>query len=56
VPSSWRSTRLTDAVVFVLSIGTALGLWELVSRSGAVSQRDLPAMSTTLDELWSERG
>ena len=45
--------RLGDAGVPVLSIGIALALWEVVSRTGVVSQRDLPAMSTVVDELWS---
>ena len=44
---------MTDAVVFVLSIAAALGLWELISRTGLISQKDLPAMSTTFQELWS---
>ena len=48
-----RSARLADVLVFVLSIAAALGLWELISRSGAISQNDLPAMSTTVSELWS---
>jgi ABC-type nitrate/sulfonate/bicarbonate transport system permease component len=37
----------------VLSIAAALALWEIVSRTGLISQRDLPAMSTTFSELWS---
>jgi NitT/TauT family transport system permease protein len=41
------------AVVFVLSIVAALLVWELISRTGVISQRDLPAMSTTFNELWS---
>jgi ABC-type nitrate/sulfonate/bicarbonate transport system permease component len=44
---------LGDAAVPLLSIGISLALWELVSRTGAVAQRDLPAMSTTVSELWS---
>src|SRR5919198_4133618 len=51
--SSVRLRRMTDAVVFVLSIAAALGLWELISRTGLISQKDLPAMSTTFQELWS---
>src|ERR687887_621300 len=51
--SSVRLRRMTDAVVFVLSIAAALGLWELISRTGVISQKDLPAMSTTFQELWS---
>ena len=40
-------------LVFVLSIAAALAVWELVSRTGIISQKDLPAMSTTFEELWS---
>jgi ABC-type nitrate/sulfonate/bicarbonate transport system permease component len=39
--------------VFALSVGASLALWELVSRTNTVSQHDLPAMSTTVSELWS---
>jgi ABC-type nitrate/sulfonate/bicarbonate transport system permease component len=38
--------------VFILSIAAALAVWELVSRTGIVSEKDLPAMSTTVSELW----
>ena len=48
-----RRPFLAEPVVFVLSIAVALALWELVSRTGAISQKDLPAMSTTFRELWS---
>jgi len=48
-----RSPHLVNAVVFVLSWLLALAVWEAVSRSGVISQNDLPAMSTTMDELWS---
>ncbi len=37
----------------VLSVLVALGLWELVSQTETISQRDLPAMSTTMQALWS---
>src|SRR5262249_19814031 len=37
-------------------IAVALGVWELVSRSGAISSRDLPAMTTAFGELWSLMG
>jgi ABC-type nitrate/sulfonate/bicarbonate transport system permease component len=36
------------------SVAAALVLWEVVSRSGLISQNDLPAMTTTMQELWSE--
>lgn len=48
-----RSPRFVNAAVFVLSWLLALAVWEAVSRSGLVSQTDLPAMSTTMRELWS---
>jgi ABC-type nitrate/sulfonate/bicarbonate transport system permease component len=48
-----RRPFLAEPVVFVLSIAVALALWELVFRTGAISQKDLPAMSTTFRELWS---
>jgi ABC-type nitrate/sulfonate/bicarbonate transport system permease component len=50
---SGRRRSLAEPVVFVLSIASALAFWELVSRTGAISQKDLPAMSTTFRELWS---
>jgi ABC-type nitrate/sulfonate/bicarbonate transport system permease component len=44
--------RLTEWTVFVLSIGAALAFWELISRTGVISQKDLPSMSTSFHELW----
>jgi ABC-type nitrate/sulfonate/bicarbonate transport system permease component len=44
--------RAMEACVFVLSIATALGVWELISQTGVISEKDLPAMSTTVRELW----
>ena len=48
-----RRIRAVEPLVFVVSIASALLFWELISRTGVISQRDLPAMSTTFDELWS---
>jgi ABC-type nitrate/sulfonate/bicarbonate transport system permease component len=48
-----RPKGLTEGFVFVLSIAAALAFWEVVSRTGAISQKDLPSMSTTFRELWS---
>jgi len=48
-----RALSLFDALIPVLSIAAALGLWELISRTGVISQRDLPAMSTTVRTLWT---
>lgn len=54
----WRSSRLrtgrlVEASVVVLSIVAALVFWEAISRTGVISEKDLPAMSTTFRELWS---
>ena len=53
VASEPRRFRGVEPVVFVLSIASALLFWELISRTGVISQRDLPAMSTSFNELWS---
>jgi ABC-type nitrate/sulfonate/bicarbonate transport system permease component len=44
---------VVSLVVPVLSVLAALGLWELISRTEVISQRDLPAMSTTVQALWT---
>ena len=48
-----RRRSFAEPIVFVLSIASALAFWELISRTGAISERDLPAMSTTVRELWT---
>ena len=48
-----RPARFADIVVFVLSLASALAVWELVSRAGLIDQRDLPSMTATVRELWS---
>jgi ABC-type nitrate/sulfonate/bicarbonate transport system permease component len=48
-----RRLPVAEPLVFVLSIAAALAVWELVSRTGAISEKDLPAMSTSFRELWS---
>jgi len=48
-----RHVNAVEPLVFVVSIASALLFWELVSRTGVISQRDLPAMTTTFNELWS---
>ena len=48
-----RLARLGDFAVPVLAVAATLGLWELVTRTGVISKRDLSAMSTTFSELWS---
>jgi ABC-type nitrate/sulfonate/bicarbonate transport system permease component len=44
--------RLAEGVVFVLSIAAALLVWELVSRSGLISEQDLPSMTASFSKLW----
>jgi ABC-type nitrate/sulfonate/bicarbonate transport system permease component len=48
-----RNINAVEPFVFVVSIVSALLFWELISRTGVISQRDLPAMTTTFNELWS---
>src|SRR5205085_8418769 len=48
-----RALRGVEPLIFVLSIVSALLVWELISRTGVISSRDLPAMSTSFNELWS---
>src|SRR5215217_4293283 len=48
-----RLPRLGTIAIPVLSIAASLLLWEAVSRSGLISERDLPAMSTSFQELWA---
>jgi len=52
-PQGPRASRLTNVAVGTLSVLASLALWELVSRTGTISEHDLPAMSTTVQELWS---
>ena len=47
-----RGLSTLDALLPVLSVAAALGVWELVSRTGLISERDLPAMSTCVRALW----
>ena len=48
-----RRLSLAEPVIFVLSIAAALSFWELISRTGVISQKDLPAMSSSFQELWA---
>src|SRR6476469_6017479 len=52
-PRKARAPRLLEASVAIISVLAALALWELVSRTEVISQRDLPAMSDTFEALWS---
>ena len=47
-------SAVADFLLPLASVAAALVLWEVVSRSGLISQNDLPAMTTTMQELWSE--
>ncbi|MGH3084612.1 MAG: ABC transporter permease [Gaiellaceae bacterium] len=47
------AARLAPVLATVASIAAALALWEFVSRSGLISEQDLPAMTTTFQELWT---
>jgi len=44
--------RLSNALVFTLSIASAFVVWELLSRTGLIREEDLPSMTATADELW----
>jgi ABC-type nitrate/sulfonate/bicarbonate transport system permease component len=52
-PRNPRAPKLLDASVAIISVVAAPALWELISRTGVISERDLPAMSSTVQELWS---
>lgn len=52
-PNSARRDRTLMLLVPLLSIVAALVAWEVISRGGLISERDLPAMSTSFGELWS---
>jgi ABC-type nitrate/sulfonate/bicarbonate transport system permease component len=48
-----RAERLLYVLVPFVSVAAALAAWEGVSRGGIIAERDLPAMSTSFDALWS---
>ena len=48
-----RPMRLTEVLVPIASVLAALVLWEVVSRTGLIAERDLSPMTTTFSELWS---
>jgi ABC-type nitrate/sulfonate/bicarbonate transport system permease component len=52
-PRAARPSAAADVLLPLVSVAGALAVWELVSRAGVISQNDLPAMSTTMQELWS---
>jgi ABC-type nitrate/sulfonate/bicarbonate transport system permease component len=51
-PRRGRHLSLVEPAIFVLSIAAALAFWELISRTGVISEKDLPAMSTSFRQLW----
>jgi ABC-type nitrate/sulfonate/bicarbonate transport system permease component len=48
-----RAVRIGNVLTPVLSVAAGLALWELVSRTNTISQKDLPAMSTSFRALWT---
>jgi ABC-type nitrate/sulfonate/bicarbonate transport system permease component len=52
-PRTAPPSRAANVLFPLVSVAAALALWELISRSGVISQNDLPAMSTTMQELWT---
>ena len=55
LPRTVRPSAAADFLLPAISVAAALVLWELVVRAGLISATDLPAMSTTMQELWSMR-
>jgi ABC-type nitrate/sulfonate/bicarbonate transport system permease component len=53
VTRAWWEGRAGAVALPVLSVAAALALWELLSRTNTISQRDLPAMSTSFRALWT---
>jgi ABC-type nitrate/sulfonate/bicarbonate transport system permease component len=51
--SRLRVGSVGSALLPIVSVAAALALWELVSRTNTISQRDLPAMSTSFRALWT---
>jgi ABC-type nitrate/sulfonate/bicarbonate transport system permease component len=51
--SRLRVGSVGSALLPIASVAAALALWELVSRTNTISQRDLPAMSTSFRALWT---
>ena len=45
--------RLVPLLAGALSIAGFLALWQVVSKAGLISEQDLPAMTTTFQELWA---
>ena len=47
------AARLVTMLAVATSVAGFLALWQFVSRTGLISEQDLPAMTTTFQELWS---
>jgi ABC-type nitrate/sulfonate/bicarbonate transport system permease component len=47
------SGRPLEVALTLVSIAAALLVWELVSRTGVIDERDLPPMSSAVSELWT---
>ena len=47
-----RALSVLDRLIPLLSVVAALLVWQFVSVTGIVDERDLPSMTTTVRELW----
>jgi ABC-type nitrate/sulfonate/bicarbonate transport system permease component len=52
-PRTARPSAVVDLLLPLISVAAALALWEVVSRTGVISRDDLPAMSATMQKVWS---
>ena len=52
-PAGLGIARVGQVGAVLLSVAAALAVWELVSRTGLIAERDLPSMSSSFRELWS---
>ena len=48
-----RRRSIGSVLISLASVVAALALWEIVSRTNTIAQRDLPAMSTSFRALWT---
>ena len=48
-----RAVRVGEVLLPGLSVAAALALWELISRTELIPQKELPAMSTSFGALWT---
>jgi ABC-type nitrate/sulfonate/bicarbonate transport system permease component len=47
------AARVAPTLAAAFSIAAFLALWQFVVKAGLISEQDLPAMTTTFQELWS---